>query len=334
MEQYNNTTISMNKLIIIIYITAFCLLSAVNCPAQDSHLSQYYASPLSINPALTGMMEGSYRLSGIYRSQWSSFTNSFITATASFDIPVNKWGFGMYIKNNSAGKGHISTFNALLSVGYNLALDVEEHHHLAFGMQTGFMQKKIEPDKLEFGDQWVQGTQQLQPSNETFINTQILKFDMNIGIYWHYLNRADNFNPFFGLSFNHLTTPDESFNKTELSSLPRKYLLHGGSKIFVSEIVTLTPQILVMNQGPANEFIGSLLSKYSLENAAIIAGVSYRNKDAVVIHTGLQYQEMNIGISYDINTSSLRTGSNGQGGFEISIIYMAIDQKSKNAKFE
>jgi hypothetical protein len=32
-----------------------------------------------------------------------------------------------------------------------------------------------------------------------------------------------------------------------------------------------------------------------------------------------------VGVSYDYNTSNLKTASNGNGGFEISLIYTAPD---------
>lgn len=38
--------------------------------AQDKHFTQFYASPLTLNPALTGAMDGSYRIGAIYRDQW------------------------------------------------------------------------------------------------------------------------------------------------------------------------------------------------------------------------------------------------------------------------
>jgi hypothetical protein len=38
--------------------------------AQDKHFTQFYAAPLALNPALTGALDGKYRVSTIYRDQW------------------------------------------------------------------------------------------------------------------------------------------------------------------------------------------------------------------------------------------------------------------------
>jgi len=51
---------------------ALILFVAWKLSAQDPHFSQYYFTPLEVNPALTGIFEGKYRASMSYRDQWSS----------------------------------------------------------------------------------------------------------------------------------------------------------------------------------------------------------------------------------------------------------------------
>ena len=54
--------------------------------AQDPNFSQFFASPLTLNPALTGKFDGTFRLAGNYRNQWPSINNAFVTKTASADF--------------------------------------------------------------------------------------------------------------------------------------------------------------------------------------------------------------------------------------------------------
>ena len=49
---------------------AIVAVSAVK--AQDIHHTQYFASPLTLNPALTGLVRGDVRVAANYRSQWYS----------------------------------------------------------------------------------------------------------------------------------------------------------------------------------------------------------------------------------------------------------------------
>ena len=51
--------------------------------AQDPAFSQFFASPLTLNPALTGKFNGAVRIAGNYRNQWPQINNAYITSTVS-----------------------------------------------------------------------------------------------------------------------------------------------------------------------------------------------------------------------------------------------------------
>ena len=59
-------------LLVLVFITAIT-------QAQDPHFSQFFSSPLTINPAFTGKFNGSFRVTGNYRNQWPTINNAFIT---------------------------------------------------------------------------------------------------------------------------------------------------------------------------------------------------------------------------------------------------------------
>ena len=77
----------MKKLICTLSI---CLTLALCASAQDPNFSQFFASPLTLNPALTGKFDGVYRVAGNYRNQWPTINNAFRTYTASFDMGILK----------------------------------------------------------------------------------------------------------------------------------------------------------------------------------------------------------------------------------------------------
>src|ERR1700735_3428039 len=56
--------------------------------AQDPGSSQFFASPLTLNPALTGKFDGVVRVAGNYRNQWPAINNAFITSTISVVAPI------------------------------------------------------------------------------------------------------------------------------------------------------------------------------------------------------------------------------------------------------
>jgi hypothetical protein len=51
-------------------------------------------------------------------------------------------------------------------------------------------------------------------------------------------------------------------------------------------------------------------------------GSWFRLGDAAIPYIGLEYGSLRFGGSYDVNTSSLKPGSNMRGGAEFSIIYV------------
>src|SRR5688572_5091034 len=54
--------------------------------AQDIHFSQYYFSPLTMNPAYTGKYKGDFRLFGNYRKQWRLINDAYNTFSAGGDM--------------------------------------------------------------------------------------------------------------------------------------------------------------------------------------------------------------------------------------------------------
>jgi hypothetical protein len=56
----------------------------------------------------------------------------------------------------------------------------------------------------------------------------------------------------------------------------------------------------------------------------LIAGGSYRHKDAVVIHLGFMQGESIFRLSYDVVTSNLKNYGGRRGGFEMGVIYTGM----------
>src|SRR6476661_5740168 len=99
----------MRKILCSIVILAFALESH----AQDPNFSQFFASPLTLNPALTGKFDGVYRVAINYRNQWPTINNAFTTATASVDFGILKnripdfdqFGIGVMGFTDKSGNG-------------------------------------------------------------------------------------------------------------------------------------------------------------------------------------------------------------------------------------
>ena len=334
--------------VLIFYLGTFTfLLTAPKSSAQDFHLSQYDASPMYLNPSMTGLFSGYYRVHAHYRNQWSSVASPFTTTSVAFDMPYHnlrvttrsggkKIAIGGIILNNRAGTGNYNVLNFSLSAAYDLSFTQSKDHHISIGPQIGFIHKSVNIDKLLFHNQYTytnsNGFDPGLPNGEMFDNASIILPDINAGIIYYYASDMSVINPFLGFSVFHLTEPNETFYSNE-NKLPRRYTGHGGIKINLTPVIQITPQILIMNQQNANEKTLSFNGSYYLkaQDAWVYAGIDYRSfqfrefsvNDAFISMAGLKYKRYEYRISYDINTSSLKSVSRGRGGFELSITYIA-----------
>jgi len=300
---------------------------------QDAHLSQFYSSELTLNPALTGQFQGEHRGYLNYRAQWKSLIkkNPFETTILAYDRPLNRFGVGGYIMNNRAGSSGINFLNFMLSGSYEVSIDPQRVHHLTTGLQLGFVSKRYVPTTFDaqydttFGDPWFNES---LPSGEVYNQLNFILPDVNFGIFYYNAKRFATFNPYGGVSAFHLTNPRESFYDTD-NKLPVRLVAYGGTNIKIDKIYSVDANFLFMKQSNANEIQIGAIVKYDIEGSDynFFAGPYYRYQDAFIFHLGGSYEDYVIGLSYDINTSSLKSVSKGRGGFEVSITY--VKQKAR-----
>jgi len=316
------------------YLSVLVFLIPIISLGQDSHLSQFFAAPLYLNPALTGDFVGDHRFIGNYRSQWRSFLKSaaFNTTAASYDMKKNPLGVGFQILNSRAGRGSFNVLNFNVTFSYDLELTINDDHQFSVGLQPGIIQKSFNTDLLLFNNQYNDANggafDPTQDSREDFSRTSKIIPDINLGFYWRYRDISSKYNPFLGLSAFHLTEPKENFFKYEESKLPMRLAINGGTQIALSRITQIKPEFLIMKQGNAHELLFNLSGFYYLRdaNAFLLYGASFRNTsthpDALVTHFGMKFRKFTYRISYDFNVSSLIGLSRARGGFELSIQYV------------
>lgn len=297
--------------------------------AQDFHLSQYDAPPMFLNPAMTGMFDGKFRIHGHYRTQWMAVaTKPYTTGGISFDMPIKKFGAGIQVFNYHAGAGGYNALSVLVSLGYDVVLDHSKNHHIALGVQGGIVNKGVDKSKLSFGNQYTTandgGFDTGVDSKETFATENFTIHDINAGFLYYFAKENSRLNPFVGLSAFHLTQPKESFF-ADANKLPIRYYVHGGVKCNINAKIQLLPKFIYMKQINDQEMTATLLLHYFLKDSDtyLIFGPTYRSKDAAIIEGGIKKGNYTCRLSYDINTSKLKEVSDHRGGFEISLTYVA-----------
>lgn len=326
----------MKKLIAII----FCFISMMQAKAQDFHLTQYDAFTMYMNPALTGNYLGEnwdYRIHSVYRTQWRTLpTKPYRTYGVGYDMPYKRFGLGGYLLNNKSGAMNFNTLNFQLSGSYFITDPKTSPHLLNVGLQAGLFYKTFNYNNLLFENQFDNSAGQLNSSldnGEAFQRMSRTNFDANMGVFYKYKNDIKKYAPYIGFSVFHLNMPNETFTGYS-KKLPMRFNLQAGSDFQVNDDWKITPMVLYMNQAKAWEFNVGALVAYKLKmdkpdkKANLIFGANVRAKDAFMVQLGFLYDNLNVRMSYDINTSYLQKYSNGRGGFELSLILSGKKGKS------
>jgi type IX secretion system PorP/SprF family membrane protein len=300
--------------------------------AQDFHLAQYDQYSMYLNPALTGNFLGEdadYRVATVYRSQWRPLTSKpYVTYGAGYEMPYKKFGLGGYLLDNRSGGMNFNTLNFQLSGSYFITDPKTSPHLLNVGLQTGLFYKTFNMNNLLFESQYDYSSGQLNPAinnGENFSRFSRTNFDANMGFFYKYKKEGLKYQPFGGLALFHVNMPVETFS-TYSNRLPIRWNLHGGCDVQIDEKWRVTPMFLYMSQAKAWELNLGALGYYKLDDSKevkyeLIFGLNYRVKDAVILQAGCKKDNFVLRMSYDINTSALRTYSNGRGAFELTLVF-------------
>jgi type IX secretion system PorP/SprF family membrane protein len=308
---------------------------------QDVHFTQYFSSPLTLNPALTGLVSCDLRVAANYRSQWSSVSaNPFVTGTASYDMNVLKGrlpegdrvGLGVIALYDKSGIGALTNTTFGFSAAYHKGLGRgdEKNHTVSVGLQGSLVQKSLDYSKLRFADQFdpATGTTTNQ-TRDVNANQDVTYPDFSAGLM--YTGRiTTNSTAYAGFSTYHLTTPIESFKGSDSTRIHRRYTAYLGGSFKLNENIYLYASGLYQSQAKASEImtgaaVGFVLNPGFDEEfqrpTILYAGAWYRYADAVCPYIGLDFKKATIGLSYDVNVSSFTPATQANGAYELSVTF-------------
>ncbi len=311
----------------------FILFSA-GAAAQDMHFTQFYSSPLFLNPAFTGADVCS-RVSLTYRNQWPGVKKAYRSYLFSVDhfVVSKNIGIGILFGSDVAGSGDLKTTIVNVPIAYEAKLT--KKLYVRMGIQPGIEIRSINYEKLLFGDQIERGG--AASLEAPTVNTSF--FDVGTGIllysrkYWG------------GLSAYHLNRPTQSLIDDGKSVLPVKICLHGGAKFLLNEEEKeeknrkyFSPALNYRHQNKFDQLdVGFYLTKDVLNLGLWYRGIplvksygpGYRNNDALALIVGVRTPRLSFGYSYDITISRLTALSGGAHEITFSYQLCKLQKKKK-----
>jgi len=318
-----------------LFILTIVFINCENAFSQDPHFSQYFSSPLTLNPAYTGKFNGPFRLTANQKNQWPSINNAFTTSTVSYDFSIlnnqigyyDTWGVGILAVNDKTGNNFIKNNYYSISTAYSKALDEDGRSQITLGFQGTIAQKRLDLTGADFADElnadgFTGSTMEVFGPNQSMVKY----LDLNVGILYAISTNDEN-SFYIGGSFYHVNKPKESFQGGNNFLNPR-ITLHGGTYLPIGLYSSLHASFIYQNQANASELLGGATLSFNLNHnyefpTELYTGVWYRMGDAVIPYVGIETKGIRIGFSYDINVSSLKPASLSRGGSEVSIIYTA-----------
>jgi type IX secretion system PorP/SprF family membrane protein len=308
-------------------LLSICLFQQATRAQIDPHFSQYYVYPSWLNPALTGAFDGDYRVAGIYRNQWGNVSAPFSTPGVAVDFTTNKnVNLGGSVLTQKAGDGGFTYTTAYGNFAYTgVKFGALGQQRLVFGIQAGIIQRRFDPSKLTFGDQWnpVTGYNPGNTSGEVVNTKASTSFDAGAGVLYYDAQPGKKANIFAGFSAAHLTRPEDDFSMVPTGIIPMRLTGHAGVRIAISDVLSLTPNLLYVRQGTATEkMVGAYAQLKANDETEVLVGANYRFKDAFAPFVGFTFRNMVLGASYDVNASDLGKMARGSNSFEISLSFI------------
>jgi len=308
-----------------------------NISAQDLHYSQFYNAPLTINPALTGIFNGDQRVSASIRDQWRSVPVPWFTTTVGYDQKIYSkkaeksfFGVGGFLNYDRQGESNLTLTNLNLSGSYNYVINT--NNVISLGLLVGFATRGFDESNLTWDNEW-DGTQFVAGSGgENFDIQRVAIFESGAGLnYRLQLNKRTKID--LGVGGFHLLSPNVTYtSSTLLPNLPRRFSVYGIGSIGLTDRLDLQLDGLGQFQGEYREYLvggylNYFLSKTPGKNIALRAGVGYRTSKALYPKVALQYNQVFVAFSYDIDMSEFSQHTNGRGGPELHFQYLITHVK-------
>ncbi len=310
----------------------------------DIHFSQFYETTILRNPALTGVFSDNYKFSAYYRSQWSTITNPFQTMLLSteyrFALGRNSYdflSFGLLGYVDEAGDLAQKITAIYPAITINKQLDQRNNSYISIGFTGGYIQYSFDPTKATFNNQFQNGF--FNPGNPTLESLPIPRMtimDIGAGINYNVSpGTLKDVTYMIGISGYHFSQPTFSYYRDY------KYIQNVRINVNASVAKDINDNVLLQahgnyaNQGTYTEIVAGCLIGYRSFSAladpvyTVSGGLFYRFQDAIIPTVKLKIKGLAVGMSYDINVSSLTPASNGHGGLELTAVLSGTYPKNR-----
>lgn len=306
--------------------------------AQDPFFSQYFMSPMTVNPAMIGKGTEATRVLANHRSQWwGSSSASFVTNTVSAEMPFAKskteksrLALGVMALSDMSNAGILKNNYFSAGLAYNVNLDREGKQQFGAGLMATYGSRLLDRSQFLFQSQFgSMGFNRSIPDNDPIQLPTRSYFDVAAGLHYSYVGKKWDFN--IGAGAFHIAQPDISAYDVKNSLMKMRLNLNtslahkfkGGDELHLISMLTSYGYNSVINLGA--------IYKYKIDGDHAISrvnlGLISRFNDSYVGYMGLECPKWSLGVSYDFIQSDVATFYNSVQSMEVSFCTFFTDKK-------
>ena len=303
--------------------------------AQYPQFTQFYAAPMYLNPAFTGLTY-EHRFVANYRNQWPGISKTYQTYMASYDYNMSdiNSGIGINVMQDRAGTAGLT--HTQFGLNYSYHFKISKFSEIRLGANLSYNMKRLDFSKLKFNDQIATGSgKSIEEASYEALNFMDFAAGalLNSTQYW------------LGFSAKHLTQPNSSLTGDRVP-LPLSISLHGGYRFIIEQKSKqlkryFSPTFNYRHQQKYDQLdIGVYYYHLPLNVGIWYRGLpfkkyapTYTSSESIAILIGFDLTDYNLrmGYSYDLTISKLGV-SNSLGAHEVSLIYEIAKKKKRNKR--
>ncbi len=326
---------------------------------QDVHFTQSFAAPQNLNPALSGNIEGTYRIMTIYKDQWrTGLETPMQSYGVGGDVKFNvgeeklkggdKAGLGVFFFTDRGQVFRMNTNKLALQAAYHKLLNYKTKSYISAGVEFGVQQRNINYDNLNFGDEFNDVNAYDQQTSEILPPNNFGFLDLGLGITYSAIPN-DGVRFAIGAAIHHFNTPSLSFYGQSQTINPdtetdfdyaAKYTFHGSTNVALGDFFSILPRLVYIQHGNQSEadvglsvkweFIESQSAFYLGSWFKTIHGLDGFAPRYVSPMVGFEKNAFLLGLSYDVFMGETLAGNTSLNAFELSIRFIGEHENEFN----
>ncbi len=242
----------------------------ISVKGQDIHYSQFYNSPLNLNPANTGVFNGDERFMASYKSQaravpvpWTTFSGQYDRKFYLGNSDNSFISGGVLFNYDKQGLSRLNLTNINFLGSYTRIIN--KRNLITGGLGLGFATRGLSLTSLSWDRQWDgDAYDPTLPSGENTDMDRVSFLENSIGLNYRYqITSRTNFD--FGLGVYHFIEPKVAFFQADDVKLPRRLNLNFRGTYEVHPKLDIQGHALGQFQGAYDEYLFGLLGKIYIQ---------------------------------------------------------------------